>query len=376
MVFNKIEMHKTYLENRKQKLKEVAPSDVEYKKVLGHLKLLEIGEITGKPIGEKRQQKIIDMFILFFKNYKENTEKLTLKKLRKIKEDLLNDKILKENGKPYSDDTKEDLTETLTRYLECVYPIKIPSWSTARNFRKWFVIRAKKKTPEVLTEEQVKELIEASRTIEGKFLIAVLFDSGCRIEEFLNLRYEDIEAPTENHPYYRFDFKEEYSKTRGRKISLFWKESNNIIAKYLATCEKKDSKERIFPKEYDAVRMFLLRLGKKVLNKRVHPHIFRKSSATFYSSKLNRQQLSVRFGWTFSSQMPDVYIARSGVDEDKIKDVFVKTDYEDVKREMERLQTDFEKMKRLLLASVIGKKQITDDEKQKIQEVIEGILTK
>ena len=85
--------------------------------------------------------------------------------------------------------------------------------------------------------------------------------------------------------------------------------------------------------------MFLGRLAKKTLNKNVNPHMLRKSSATYYADKLNRQQLCIRYGWKFSSEMPDVYISRAGVDEEKLKEVFVKTDMEDIKRENAELKT-------------------------------------
>ena len=60
-------------------------------------------------------------------------------------------------------------------------------------------------------------------------------------------------------------------------------------------------KDPVFNSTYDAMRMFLGRPGKNVLKRHVHPHLFRHSSATYYASKLNRQELCVRFEWKFSS---------------------------------------------------------------------------
>lgn len=334
MAFEKIEIHKIDLESRKEILKKYSPDDKETKSLLEHLRLLALGEITGKPIGERRQCKLIDMFILFFKNYPKNTTTLTKESLRKFKEDLLNDKILKENGNPYSDETKEDCTETIVRYLEWKYPKKIISFaSPTMLFRKWFVIRASKKTPDYLSEDEIEKLYKEAKTIEGKFLIAILFDSGARVEEFLNIRFEDIERPTQNFPYYRIDFKEEYSKTDGRKIGMYWKHSTEAISKYLEICENKEPKARLFEKDYDAVRMYLTRLGQRALSKRVHPHLIRKSSATYHADKLNRQQLCLRFGWKFSSEMPDVYISRAGIDEAKVKEVMYNDDLNTIKKE-------------------------------------------
>lgn len=347
MAYEKIEIHDLNLENRKKGLRQHLPSNQEYTSILDHLRLLANGEITGKNIGERRQVKLIDMFALFFKHVKKASASLTKEDLRKFKEDLLNDRIKKENGKPYSDETKEDCTETLVRYLETKYPSKLSAWaSPTMSFRKWFVIRATKKTPEYLSEQEIEQLYNTAKTIEGKFIIAVLFDSGARIEEFLNIRFEDIEQPTANFPYYKIDFKTEYSKTEGRKIGMYWKHSTEAIGKYLQLIEKKDMKQRLVESEYDAVRMYLTRLGAKVLGKRLHPHLIRKSSATYYADKLNRQQLCVRFGWKFSSEMPDVYISRAGVDEGKVKEIMFNDDLNVIKKENNELKTKYEIMEK------------------------------
>src|SRR3989344_3838241 len=184
MAFKKISIHPLNLESRREHLKGLSPTIKDYESILRHLELLARGEVTCKPIGERRQQKIIDDFILFFKNVKKPTAQLTKADMQKFKDDFLNNRIKKEHGN-YADDTKEDCTEIIARFLECTYPKKVTSWtsSTGKPFRKWFVIRAEKKTPEVLNEDEVEKLFKSSKTIEGKFLIAVLFDSGARIEE-------------------------------------------------------------------------------------------------------------------------------------------------------------------------------------------------
>ncbi len=339
MVYEKISIHPFKLENRKKLFKERV-SKKNYDLVMNHLRLLKAGEITGKPIGKARERILIDLLSIFLKHYKKDISKINKNDLMVFKEGLLNDDILKNNGTPYSSDVKEDITGILARLIECSFPEKVSALKgTHLPFRKWFIIKAKKKTPEILTEEEVIKLLNTSKTIEGKFLISALFSLGCRIEEFLNLRFEDIEEPTQNFPYYRFDFKEEYSKTEGRKIGSYWKDSTELTSKYLASCENKEPKAQIFPKQYDAVRMFLSRLGKKILHKKVNPHLFRKSSATYYADKLNRQELCLRYGWKFSSSMPDIYISRAGLDEGAIKERIIKTDLSEIQQENKELKT-------------------------------------
>tara|TARA_Y100000310_G_scaffold255136_1_gene262392 strand:- start:11325 stop:12512 length:1188 start_codon:yes stop_codon:yes gene_type:complete len=367
MAYEKISIHPFKLENRKKLFKERV-SKKNYDLIMSHLRLLKAGEITGKPIGESRERILIDLFSIFFKHYKKDISKITKNDLMKFKEDLLNDKILKINGSAYSSDVKEDITGILARFIECSFPDKVISFKgTHLPFRKWFIIKAKKKTPEILTEEEVIKLLNASKTIEGKFLISTLFSLGCRIEEFLNLRFEDVEEPTQNFPYYRFDFKEEYSKTDGRKIGSYWKDSTKLTSKFLASCENKEPKAQIFPKRYDAVRMFLSRLGNNVLHKKVNPHMFRKSSATYYADKLNRQELCLRYGWKFSSSMPDIYISRAGLDENMIKERVIKTDLSEIQKENKELKTKFDLMNKKLKSFEEFRKNVHEIQKDDIK---------
>lgn len=337
MTFQKVSIHNLNLELSRETFKKFAPSPQEYKAVLDWIRQLTI----EKGLTDRRQVRLLHDMGLFFKIYKKPTDKITLRELTTIKEELLNNKIVKQNDEPYSDTVKEGVTESLVRYLEYRYPKKINNFISKTNkpFRKWFIMRSKKKTPEILTEAEIKKLYKEAKSLWQKYAIAVLFGSGARIEEFLNFRFEDFQNPSSNFPYYQIDIKEEYSKTLGRKVGLYWDYCTEAIAKYLQSIETKDAKDRVLEVNYDAVRMFLRRLGKKVLNKRVHPHMFRKSSATFYASKLNRQQLCKKYGWTFSSDVVDVYINRAGVDEFEVKDVMLNDDISKIRKENQELET-------------------------------------
>jgi len=340
MPFEKIDIHPINLERSKLNLKKYAPTEQEYKTSLKWLENVSI----EKSLSARRQERLLHDLVLFFKIYKKPTNKITKEDLVKLKESFLNKKILSNDDKPYSDSVVEGLTETIVRYLEDTYPKRMNEFisSTNKPLRSWFIMRGKKKTPEILNENEIKKLYKETNLLWQKYAIAVLFGSGARIEEFLNFRFEDFEEPTKNFPYWQVDIKEEYSKTLGRKVGLYWDYCTEAIAKYLASIERKNVKDRVLEVNYDAVRMFLTRLGKRVLNKRVHPHMFRKSSATFYASKLNRQQLCKKFGWTFSSDVVDVYINRAGVDEFEVKDVMLNDDISVLRKEQQEQKAMYE----------------------------------
>lgn len=55
-------------------------------------------------------------------------------------------------------------------------------------------LKEPKKLPQVLTQEQVKQLIEACKHLRDKFLICLLSETGMRIGQALGLRHEDIRS--------------------------------------------------------------------------------------------------------------------------------------------------------------------------------------
>lgn len=335
MAFNKIELYNIDFEARRNQFKNKFPK--ESKDVFEYLRLCKLGQIGKKSISEKRVRKILDGLVVFFNNFKKPINK---KSLEDFKERLANDQIKKRDGGNYSSASKEDYMEIASRLLIWKFRSKINSWgSDTKTFQEWFKIKAQKKTPEILTEEEVNKLINACRNPTEKFLIAVLTDAGVRAGEFINIRFEDIIEPTQSFPYYKIDIKEEYSKTEGRIIGLYLKHSTEAIRDYLKECDKSDLKKQVFSHTYDNTRVFLRRLGVRALNRSIHFHLFRKTSATFYASKLNRQQLCIRYGWKFSSEMPDVYIKRAGIQEDEIKEKFVNTDFQKLEKENQELNT-------------------------------------
>jgi integrase len=70
------------------------------------------------------------------------------------------------------------------------------------------------KTPDFLTEAEIDLLHKGCRNPEQRYLIAVLFDSGARAEEFHNIRMEDVFSAEGRESFFRLALKEEYSKTK------------------------------------------------------------------------------------------------------------------------------------------------------------------
>lgn len=125
----------------------------------------------------------------------------------------------------------------------------------------------------------------------------VLFDSGARINELLNVRLK------REYIFWKEDIgcymlRLEFSKTKSRTISipLSTKYLKNWLDEHPA---RGNPQAQLFPMTYDSVRMVISRLGKRILEKRVTPHLLRHSSATLSEvltmEKLNSKKDCTRF---------------------------------------------------------------------------------
>jgi len=340
----------------------------------------QLGRVNkGKKISENRLCKYISMIKVPFEYWNKECDKLTMNDIEKFEKGLATDTIKKINGKPFADTSKTDVRKIIKIYMR---------WRIGENkaleLVGWLDTRDVKQTPDFLTEEEVELLYRSCRTAEQRYLVSILFDTGARAEEFLNIRYEDIFMPKESTNFIKIALKEEYSKTKGRTISLYWKYSIEAVRDYLRERREDgiNSNEQVFKGGYDQARNFLRRLALKVLNKPVRFHLFRHSSATYYASKMNRQQLCIRYGWAFSSDMPDTYIARAGMEDKELDERMSGTEIQKTKDEMIRKEQEWkikqeeneERIKELEKEGEDNKRFIDDRMKELEERMTKGIL--
>ena len=218
----------------------------------------------------------------------------------------------------YSESTKEKIrasAKTFYRYLlgEDVYYPKQVAWIKVKK-------KSKPKLPEILTEQEVKRMIQATSNLRDKAIIALLFDAGIRIGELTNLKVKDVDL-TGEPGHIIVD-----GKTGMRKIPIFF--SAPYIARYIDNSNKRDPNDSLFltigtwintgyPINSGGISKMLKFVGKKAgIEKRIYPHLFRHSRASFYANKMTEQQLKVFFGWVGDSKMAATYVHLSGRDID------------------------------------------------------------
>ena len=356
----KINIHKRNVEARLKSLENWRTPEENRKDLIEFLQDLEMGKVNrGRKISKGRQLKYLDLLKVPFVFWNKEISKIELNDVENFEKSISSDGILSFKNKPFSHESKRDIKIALKIYLKW----KIGE-AKAIEFAGWLDTRRIAKTPDYLKESEITKLFKSCKSAKERYLLALLFDSGARAEEFLNIRYEDIQMPDKGENFVKITLKEEYSKTKGRVISLYWKQSLESIRDYLKERESSGLKstDPVFEGSYDSARFFLMRLGKRILKKSIHFHLFRHSSATYYATKLNRQELCYRYGWKFSSDMPDVYISRAGMQNKELDDKFSST-------EMEVLQKKLEVQEQ---QRVIEVERLRDDEelKKKIEEEV------
>jgi len=190
---------------------------------------------------------------------------------------------------------------------------------------KWITITMKKqrkKLPkELLSIEEIKKLANNTNNLRDRCLILMLYESGARIGELLNLKIKDVE-------FDKYGAKIALDgKTGCRTIRII--SSAPAISNWLLDHPKRQNKNAylfcgIWSKKrgeelgYQTIRMMLIEAaGKAEINKPINPHHFRHSRATELAKKFTEAQLCEYMGWVQGSQEAAIYVHLSGRDMDK-----------------------------------------------------------
>ncbi|MCL4176371.1 MAG: site-specific integrase [Verrucomicrobia bacterium] len=300
---------------------------------------LALGKVNrGCRISERRQVKYVYLLRIPLEFFRKELSKVRPTDVEAFEREMTNGGIISRfKARSYSEATKVDIR----RALRVLFRWKLGEAASLK-LAGWLDMRRKLKTPDYLKETEVEKLLKRCRTAQQRFLVAVLFDLGARASEFLNIRSEDILMPEGGANFIKVVLKQEYSKTLGRTVSLYWKLTGECLREYFTERLKQGMQpgDPVYNNTYNGMRMFLHRLGMAVLGRPVHPHLFRHSSATYYASRLNRQELCYRFGWRFSSNMPDVYISRSGMENRELDEKFTQTELSTLKEDLARITLD------------------------------------
>ncbi len=196
------------------------------------------------------------------------------------------DKFLKRTGKKSDEINEEDAKKYLGEMFDTKSKNTIMLAAASvkflfveilgKEFGKIKLPKKEKKLPEVLTKDEVKRIIEGSDNVKSRLIISLLYSSGLRVSELVNLKVENLNLD-ENTGWVR--------RGKGNKDRLFaFSESlSSELREYL----EKRGKEKlyVFSGENPLTTRNIQKIIKGVrlrvgIKKKVTPHTLRHSFAT------------------------------------------------------------------------------------------------
>lgn len=236
--------------------------------------------------------------------------------------------------KPFEKMTREDI-ESFLYSLTDLSPSSIDLHKTyIKKFFKWLYRsdtfpeivkwikknnhRTAKLPEELLTREEIKAMVDAVCNPRDKAIISLLYESGCRLGEIVNLKQKHVTL-------------DQYGavllvdgKTGQRRVRLINSAADLIV--WLNNHPRKGPDNPLFVNERKpdkalegmGIYYMVTSAAKKAgLTKRVHPHLYRHTRFTHLAGDMSESDLKYMGGWAGDSRMVRVYVHRSGADIDK-----------------------------------------------------------
>lgn len=172
---------------------------------------------------------------------------------------------------------------------------------------------------DLLTDGDVRLILDACTKIRDKAFVSVLYESGCRISELLNMKVKDA---TQDDFGYVIHVS---GKTGPRRIRLI--ESTPYLSNWIAN-HPKDRDSPLWGSvgtvnngkqlSHGSVLKLLKGLAAKTgIKKPVNPHAWRKANSTKLAAEgMTEFELKRRQGWVPNSKVVEVYVRLSGKNDD------------------------------------------------------------
>lgn len=309
-----------------------------------------------KKIGRPRQVKYLQDLKKLDRFFAKPLDEVTQEDMERFITALEDGGLSKKNGEPYATETQVAIKKIVIKFYKWL------NAGTPSPLTNWIDTSYRIKDHRALSKDEV-ELLARNMTstnnellVRNRTLVLFLFDSGCRIDETLNIRLRNLE--NRDGTYY---VRVEHSKTKPRTIGLPL--STPALQEWLGVYScRNDPEATLFGTTYKSCYDLLRRAGARLLGMSVTPHMLRKASATYWASHLGRYPLCRRFGWSMSSRQPDRYIDQAGLDEEQVTRTVERThiaELEGQNRELqERLGIMEEQMRALLGTEIVEVKRL------------------
>ncbi|MBD3249474.1 tyrosine-type recombinase/integrase [Candidatus Woesearchaeota archaeon] len=225
-------------------------------------------------------------------------------------------RVVQENEK-YSEWTKITYKTMLKRFYKW-----LKKTEDSPEEVKWISTRMKRtdkkilSSSELITEEEVKKMVNAAEHPRDKAFISILYESGARVSEVASLQIKNVQFDEHGA------ILTVQGKTGSRHIRIIssvsylsiWAQSHPL---------KEDPNAPLWINigttkhnsqiTYNNIRYIVKKLADKAgIEKKTNPHMFRHSRATYLANHLTEFQMNQYFGWVQGSGMPATYVHLSG----------------------------------------------------------------
>lgn len=181
-------------------------------------------------------------------------------------------------------------------------------------------LKGSKLPEDILTKDEVLEIIDHAGSLRDKALFGLLYESGCRAGEILSMKVKNLDFLENGGCAATFP----RGKTGPRRVLVF--NFASYLRQWMDAHPLKDDPEaplwptndyRHAPLSDISLRYNLTETVKRTsIKKRVWLHGFRHTRATHLSEHLTEQQMKRYLGWTPGSDMASIYVHLSGKDMD------------------------------------------------------------
>lgn len=202
-----------------------------------------------------------------------------------------------EKNEKYSPWSKRDFKIAIRKFYTWLrgmreYPLEV-SWMKVHK-----KINNARTHEDMLTEEEVKKLIEHARTVQERAFISTLYESGCRIGELIFIKISQVKFDSYGAQLFVT------GKTGFRGVRVV--SCGPYLTEWMNRHPFKDdpkaylwTNNRLRPFVYSGIAGMLYRIARKAgIKKKVNPHNFRHSRATYLANHLTEAQMKEYFGWT------------------------------------------------------------------------------
>lgn len=254
--------------------------------------------------------------ITYINNFIRTRKMLSIALMDVTKNDLV--KLLTDlhNGK-LSDYTKADMRRTIKKFYQ---------WKAGMigeeypDIVKWIKIAGKKKyktLEEIPTLDELFKIQSLIRNYRDKALFWVALETGARPSAVLSPQLKDVKIEKD---YIRLSVRDKKGERYlwlvvSRRFLLMWLEHHPLKRDPEAPLWiNQEGITKFKPLKWHTFKQIVQKYAKRAeIKKRIYPYLFRYRDASWKSDWMNDEQLSQDKGWVEGSDMPRVYVRRSGI---------------------------------------------------------------